>query len=87
MNVTVRIPDDFAERLAREGVDLGRQALEALVLENFRAGRMTTDELGEVLGLNSLDQIDAFLKARGVYESLSEDEVLGEAAGLARLGF
>jgi hypothetical protein len=87
MNVTVRIPDDFAERLAREGVDLGRQALEALVLENFRAGRMTTDELGELLGLNSLDQIDAFLKARGVYESLSEDEVLGEAAGLARLGF
>ncbi len=42
MNLVVRIPDDLATRIAAEGGDLERRALEALVLEEFRAGRMTT---------------------------------------------
>jgi hypothetical protein len=41
----LRIPDDFASRIAAQGGDLERRALEALVLEEFRAGRISKGEL------------------------------------------
>lgn len=88
MNVTVRIPDDLAERLtATGGVDLGRRALEALVLEEFRAGRMTKGELRRALGFKVLNDVDAFLKAHGAYEPYTPEEVEREVQVLQRLGF
>jgi hypothetical protein len=87
MNLVVRIPDDLATRIAAEGGDLERRALEALVLEEFRAGRMTTKELRGTLGFESLDEVDGFLKAHGVYEPCTVDEIDREVGTLARLGF
>ena len=45
MNVTVRIPDDLAARLAAEGRDLERTVLEAVVADAYRAGRLTRPDL------------------------------------------
>ena len=67
MNVIVRIPDELAAQLAAQGGDLERRALEALVLEEFRAGRLSKAELQRALGLKILDQVDAFLKAHGAF--------------------
>ena len=39
MDLTLRIPDDLAARLGASG-DLTRRALEALALEEYRAGRL-----------------------------------------------
>ena len=64
MNLTLRIPDEIATRLAATGTALERQALEALVVESFRAGRLNKDELAQALGLEGGDQIDGFLKAQ-----------------------
>ena len=50
MNLTIRIPDDLAGRLGTDGQNLERQAFEVLVLEGFRAGRVSKDGLGRVLG-------------------------------------
>ncbi len=47
------------------GTDLERQALEAPV---FRTGRLTKGELADALGFAGLNEIDGFLKARGVFE-------------------
>jgi hypothetical protein len=68
MNRLVRIPDDLAERLAAAGGDLERQALEALVAEEYRAGRMTKPELCAALGFEVLHEFDGFLKAHDIYE-------------------
>ncbi|HEX4158945.1 MAG TPA: UPF0175 family protein [Rhizomicrobium sp.] len=86
MNVTVRIPDDLATRLGAGNRDLERQALEGLVLEGFRAGRISKDELGQVLGLEGLDQIDGFLKAHDVYEPCAFEEIERDVETLVRLG-
>ena len=67
MNVTVAIPDDFAARFGA-GVDLGRRALEALALEEYRAGRLRRPELRRLLGFATRGELDGFLKAHGVYE-------------------
>ena len=76
MNLTVSIPDKLATRLSQDGTDLGRQALEALVLEGVRAGRMTTADVREALDLDAPGQADEFLQAHGVSEPVDLAEAI-----------
>jgi hypothetical protein len=59
MNVTVRIPDDFAKRLGPGG--LGRKALEALALLEYRAGRLTAPALSDALDFTTRAELGGFL--------------------------
>jgi hypothetical protein len=86
MNVVLHIPDDFAEQLGGGG-DVERQALEALALESYRAGRLTKAELGLLLGVQSRYEVDGFLKAHDVYEAITLEDVEREVRDLQRLGF
>jgi Uncharacterised protein family (UPF0175) len=86
MNLIVRIPDELAARLGAEGPALERQALEALVLESYRAGRMTAEDLRQALGFEVLNEVDGFLKAHGIYESYSLADLERERRTLDKLG-
>ena len=86
MNLTLRIPDEIAARLGATGPALERQALEAFVVESFRAGRMTTEDLRKALGFEVLNEVDGFLKARGVYEPYGLAELERERRTLDQLG-
>jgi len=83
MNVTLRIPDDLAERL---GNDLPRRALEAFAVAEYRAGRLTVAELRRLLGIATRPALDAFLKARGVFEDVAPDDIARDRQDLQRLG-
>lgn len=87
MNLTVEIPDDVAVRLNAAGGDLSRRALEALIAEEYRLGRLTKPDLRRTLGFTTSDQIDTFLKAHEVWIDYPIDDLERERAGLARLGF
>ena len=87
MNVTVRMPDEPAARLSAEGADLERRALEALVLEEFRAGCLTRADPRRSLGFAVLNEVDGVLKAHGVFEDYTLDELDREVAAMKRLGF
>ncbi len=63
MNLTVELPDDIAARLSVAGGDLSRRALEALLAEEYRRGRVSVPELERVLGISGRDEISAFLRA------------------------
>lgn len=86
MNVTVRIPDDLAKRLAPDGGDIERRALEALALEEYRAGRLTKPELRRMLGFETRAELDGFLKEHGVNEGMTLAEFERERQALDRLG-
>ena len=86
MNVTVQIPDDLAERLIAEGGDIVRRTLEALSVEEHRAGRMTLAELRRILGFETRYELDGFLKERGIYEAYSMEDFERDRADLDRLG-
>ena len=86
MNVTVRIPDEIAERLGAVGGDLARRALEAFAVEEYRAGRLTDHELRQLLGFGSRVALDAFLKARGVYLAYDGNDLDEDRRDLERLG-
>ena len=87
MHVTVDIPDDLAKRLIAAGADLSRRALEAFALEEYKCDRLTKPELRRLLDFGTRDALDGFLKAHGVFEPYSLDDLARERRDLERLGF
>jgi len=87
MNVVLPIPDDLAARLGADGGDLSRRALEAFSIEEFRAGRLTPPELRRLLGFTTRYELDGFLKAHGVYEDYSIEDLERDRQDLEQLGF
>lgn len=87
MNVTVHIPDELAARLAAEGGNLERRALEGFALAEYQAGRLTGSELRQLLGISTRYELDGFLKARGVFEEYTLQDLEQERQTLERLGF
>src|SRR5947209_19658692 len=80
MNLTIEIPDDVANRLRAGGGDLSRRALEALLAEEYKHGHVTKPDLRRVLGFETSDQIDAFLKAHNVWIDYTLDDLERERA-------
>jgi predicted HTH domain antitoxin len=74
MEITVKLPDDLAQR-----PNAGREALEALVIEGYRSAKLTHYQASQLLGLSRF-QFDGFLKERNIYdhaysaEDLAQDE-------------
>lgn len=86
MELTLQIPDDIAAHLTEAGVDLSRRALEGFALEELKAGRITEQELGRMLGLARL-QIDGFLKSHVVYQHYTLEDFEEERQAPGRLDF
>ena len=85
MNLVLHIPDEFAERLSADG-DVERQALEALALESYRAGRLSRADLRQLLGFGSTPALDAFLLAHNVVGTYTEFDLARDRQDLQRLG-
>jgi hypothetical protein len=86
MTPSPQIPADVAQRLHEAGGDLPRRALEALVAEEYRQGHLTKPDLRRVLGFETGDQIDGFLRAHEVWIDYALEDLERERAGLRRLG-
>lgn len=86
MHLTVEIPDDIAQRLRATGGDLSRRALEALVAEEYKHGHLTKPDLRRLLGFETSDEIDSFLKNHDVWIDSTPEALERERAGLSRLG-
>ena len=84
MQITLELPEDIAADLAAQGEDLSRTALEAFVLEAYRAQKLSTAQLKRVLGYQTRVQVHAFLKAHDAYlhytlADLEHDRQAGDA--------
>jgi hypothetical protein len=86
MNLIVEIPDDVAQRLAAAGGDLSRRALEALALEEYKGGHLSHADLRRLLGFNTHYELDGFLKAHGMFEPYTMDDLERGRRDLERLG-
>jgi hypothetical protein len=87
MAVTIQIPDDLAQRLSAQGGDLSRRVLEVLALEEYKNGHLTKPDLRRLLGFETRPALDGFLKAHGVFEEYTLDDLEQERQDLRRLGF
>jgi hypothetical protein len=87
VELTLHIPDEMAKRLAASGSDLSRRALEAFALEEYKAGRLTDPQVRQLLGFETRDELDGFLKAHEVWLNFTREDLERERAALRRLGF
>jgi hypothetical protein len=83
MDVTLHIPDAFAQRLKAAGGDISRRALEALALEEYKLGHLTTAELRGLLGFGTQAEMEGFLKAHSVSGAVALDDQKHERQELA----
>ena len=89
MDLTVHVPDAIADRLKAQAAqpdDLTRRVLEGFALEEFRAGRLTKPELRELLGYETREALDGFLKAHAIFEHYTHEDLEQERRDLRRLG-
>ncbi len=87
MEATLHIPDEVARRLSASGSDLSRRALEAFSLEEYKAGRLAEAQLRQLLGLQTLDALDGFLKSHEVWLNYTMEDLERERAALRHLGW
>jgi hypothetical protein len=73
VEITVKVPDDFAAPLLPPGEDPARAALEALALQAFRERRLTGFQLRTLLGISSRYELDGFLKEHAIEKYTAED--------------
>jgi Uncharacterised protein family (UPF0175) len=74
MEVTIYVPDTLLQRLQEKwGEGLPRHVVESWVLEDFRTGLLTTEEVRQLLGYETPFEVHGFLKAHGVSFYTMED--------------
>ena len=73
MRVTVDIPDQFVQNLVPTGRDASRALLEEAAAGAYRDGRLTMDQVRQLLGVGTRMQVDAFLQHHEVYDYTVED--------------
>jgi predicted HTH domain antitoxin len=74
MTLHIAIPSGIEHQLKVEwGVDFERRALEALAIEGYRTGALSSGQVAEMLRVSRYEA-DGFLKERGVEPPFSLDE-------------
>ena len=71
MQVTLDLPEELLQYFDQD--HLAREILEALVIQAYQAEKVTSAEVGRILGLPSRWAVDAFLKEHNA--DLHYDEV------------
>ncbi|MBE0541401.1 MAG: UPF0175 family protein [Verrucomicrobia bacterium] len=83
--IEILLPDALVDALGSDPDALSRQALEGLVAQAYRAGRLAHAQAGEILGLDRW-QTDAFLKRAKAFRPGEAEEYGSDLAALRRLG-
>ena len=80
MQIIVTIPDDLAKH-----PDPAREALEAFAIEGYRSGVLSAYQIRRLLGFETREELDGFLKARQVWDrAYSVEDLEKDAAGFER---
>jgi len=66
MKVLLEVPESLAERLGGSTANLSRAALEALAVDAYRQHRIAKVELQELLEIESVFEMEQFLKQHKV---------------------
>jgi len=85
-NLTLDIPEELSAVLAGPGQDLSRSVLEALALEAYRECKLSTAQLRRLLGFESRQDLDGFLKGHEVCLEYGADELERDRAAHSKLG-
>lgn len=66
MQITIDLPDEYIKQIEPNLDKLPQHILETLVVDAYKAQRLTSAEVGSILNLNRFE-VDAFLKQHQAY--------------------
>jgi len=66
MAITIQIPANIERELRRQMPDLDGNAREQFLISNYSAGKLSTGDIAEILGLDTRDEAQAWLLERGI---------------------
>ena len=75
MNVAIEIPDDIGQVLAAQAGGVSRAVLEAVAVEAYRSGTITTAQVERMLGLRSRWETEVFLRRAEAYHDYTMDDL------------
>ena len=85
MSITVQLPQQIQQQLQSEWTDLERHALEGLITEAFRQGKLSSIQVGQALGMDDRWEAIQFLSERGAYPGYEEEDFARDMDALAKL--
>ncbi|MGH9359959.1 MAG: UPF0175 family protein [Terriglobia bacterium] len=85
MRITLDVPDDVAESLARNRPDVSKALLENIAIEGCRSGALSVGQAAELLG-TSHNEVDGLLKRAGVYLNYTLEDLDADRETYRRLG-
>ncbi|MBI4579739.1 MAG: UPF0175 family protein [Planctomycetes bacterium] len=81
----LNLPFDASQTLRRAfGPDLDRAAVEALVIEGYRTGKLTAGEVARVLGIETSIAAQAWLSKHDVEVNYSIEDLHADRESLAK---
>ena len=85
MTIAIDVPEDLMNRLQARWDNLSRRALEAVAVEAYRDGVLSTAEAGRLLGHASRWETEAFLHERQAYLHYTEEDLTSDAETLRKI--
>ncbi len=82
--IEISLPDTLVKALGGKSSELPRRTLEALVVQSYRAGRLSHAQVSEALGIDRWET-DAFLKKAEAYRPWDPEEFASDLATLQNL--
>ncbi|HWZ42486.1 MAG TPA: UPF0175 family protein [Candidatus Saccharimonadales bacterium] len=68
MRITIEIPDELARQVISPDADPARVLLEDFAVESYRAGKLTMEQVRQLMGFGTRMQVDSFLQRHQVYD-------------------
>lgn len=82
MHIAIDIPDDIGNILAEQAGGVSRAVLEAVAIEAYRSGAITTLQVQQMLGLRSRWETEAFLQRAEAFHDYSMDDLEKDIAAI-----
>lgn len=84
MHVAIEIPDDIGQSLTAQNGDVSRVVLEAVAVEAYRNGWITTAQVQNMLGLGSRWETESFLRRTEAYHDYTMDDLERDISAIRR---
>lgn len=82
MNVAIEIPDEVGSQLAARGGEVSRAVLEAVAVEAYRSGTITSTQVQQMLGFRSRWETEAFLRRAEAYHDYTMADLERDIAAI-----
>ena len=82
MNIAIDIPDEVGQALAAQSGGVLRAVLEAVAIESYRSGAITTAQVQQMLGLRSRWETESFLRRADAFHDYTVGDLDRDIAAI-----